>query len=366
MDTFSDLPDALVRDLLAQAQGIALAVEGNLSALADDQQRLRQLASESGLVRRKSDLTLTREPSVVGIDGSYNARRLTATDLCAAAALGVEGVVRAEKRLWPEPYHRFWAGADAHTFESPQLLRGLMVLMELDLVSEAPHELVLMDGSFLSLIIYLNQALSVLSGSPCALKDELDGYWSSGGLSKLNSVLESGRTVSIPKFTSRNELATYGVRCREADFDARTLATFFLEPGEYTKPLPLVEDSEPPYHLSGLSRDENDALDQTVRRLSVVFFRPHPWAPAMRVECPPSIANSDVRLSRALEGLERQVFSPAVLEPYPLFLADRMVKSLGAGLAAIEHTVAQQVAATSKDLERTMLCMQNYRTEGGR
>ncbi len=32
-----------------------------------------------------------------------------------------------------------------------------------------------------------------------------------------------------------------------------------------------------------------------------------------------------------LEGIKQQLFSPAVTEPYPLFLADRMVKSLGAG-----------------------------------
>jgi len=43
-----------------------------------------------------------------------------------------------------------------------------------------------------------------------------------------------------------------------------------------------------------------------------------------------------------------------------------MVKSLGAGVAVIEQAVAQHVVANSVDVETTMLCLQNYRTEGGR
>lgn len=55
-----------------------------------------------------------------------------------------------------------------------------------------------------------------------------------------------------------------------------------------------------------------------------------------------------------------------MVELYPLFLADRMVKSLGSGVSVIEQTVAQHVADRGVDIELTMLCLQNYRTEGGR
>jgi hypothetical protein len=84
------------------------------------------------------------------------------------------------------------------------------------------------------------------------------------------------------------------------------------------------------------------------------------------MELPGSIASSSTRLSMALEGVQRQLLTPAVFEPYPLFLADRMVKSLGAGVAVIEQVVAQHVAGESPDVETTLLCLQNYRTEGGR
>jgi len=100
--------------------------------------------------------------------------------------------------------------------------------------------------------------------------------------------------------------------------------------------------------------------------MRVIFYRPYGWAPALRLELTAPIAASQARLSMVLEGIKRQVFSPAVTEPYPLFLADRMVKSLGSGVAVIEQTVAQQAVGFSPDTEATLLCLQNYRTEGGR
>jgi hypothetical protein len=143
-----------------------------------------------------------------------------------------------------------------------------------------------------------------------------------------------------------------------------------LEPDEYISPLPIFhfdsEDTE--YHLpeAYCPRDKQDRMNQSIENMRVVFYRPYGWAPAMRLEVTGPIAASRSRLSMVLEGIKRQLFSPAVKEPYPLFLADRMVKSLGAGVAVIEQSVAQHAVGTTPDTEATLLCLQNYRTEGGR
>ena len=100
--------------------------------------------------------------------------------------------------------------------------------------------------------------------------------------------------------------------------------------------------------------------------IHVTYFRPYGWLPAQRIELSSTIASSNNRLSMVLEGITRQFFSPAAIEPYPLFLADRMVKSLGAGVAVVEQTVAQHVVGEAADTETTLLCLMNYRTEGGR
>ncbi len=184
--------------------------------------------------------------------------------------------------------------------------------------------------------------------------------------------LVSDRITAIPKYTSRTELIQHVSKDLEQTCDDKTIATLILEPGEYTSPIPVMQEES--YHLPkrqdergfGCSEEENQRLDRAMRDIRVLYFRPYGWLPALRLELTGTSANSLSRLSIILEGIQKQFFSPAVTEPYPLFLADRMVKSLGCGVAVVEQTVAQHVAGSSLDIETTMLCLQNYRTEGGR
>ena len=80
-ESFADLPDALVQDLLNAATPLAGKVSSDFSDLLAFQKNLIHAAHENGLVRRKADLEVTREPSVVGVDGSYQVHRLTSVDL---------------------------------------------------------------------------------------------------------------------------------------------------------------------------------------------------------------------------------------------------------------------------------------------
>jgi len=89
-DTFSDLPDALVRDLLAKATPVAERVSAHLKVLGDKKDSIREKILSKNLIRQKADLDVLREPSVAGIDGSYQIHRLTAFGLCAAAAVAMK------------------------------------------------------------------------------------------------------------------------------------------------------------------------------------------------------------------------------------------------------------------------------------
>lgn len=369
--TFADLPDALVRDLLATATPVAEDVRARVDALRRSRETYRRNAHARDLIRRKADLDIPREPSVAGIDGSYQIHRLMSLDLCASAAVGVEGTSKEAIRHWPEPHHRMWVSAVPHNDSTTGVLRGLMVGMELELAREAPHDAVLLDGSFASLIIYLNQGLADGANAPPVLAEELRQRWEQQGIfQRLLGLLRSERVVAVPKFTSRNELASSGVG--PGEIDGRTLATLILEPGEYTFPLPVYTGppggSPEEYHLPphSASVDNQREMNNALQAVRAVYFRPFGWVPALRLEIPGTITNSANRLSVVLEGITRQFFTPAVIEPYPLFLADRMVKSLGAGVTVVEQTVAQHVADAGVDIELTMLFLQNYRTEGGR
>lgn len=372
MEAFADLPDALVRDLLAKAVPVAEGVSQNLQALRDAHALLYTEARNHRLICRKADLDVPREPSVVGVDGSYQVHRLTALDLCAAAAVAVEGTTKEAVRHWPEPYHDMWVDGLPHRIDTVGVLRGMMVSMEMALAAKSPHDLVLLDGSFSSLIIYLNQALTKINDCAKALADDFLERWSSGVLEQLKALLTSDRTVAMPKLTSRNEFLRGNMLNPPVIVDGKTLATMILNPGEYTRPLPLHDEADPASqqvdHLPEryCPKKDMDDIVEALNGLSVIYFRPYGWLPALRMELPSTIIASNTRLSIVLEGVTRQFFSPAVIEPYPLFLADRMVKSLGAGVAVIEQAVAQHVAGSSPDIENTLLFLQNYRTEGGR
>lgn len=365
-EPFADLPDALVRDLLEVAVPVAVEVQKRFESLRNSRAEYRRAALDRRLIKRKADLEVPREPSVSGIDGSYQLHRLTSLDLCATAAVAIEGTSKEAIRYWPEPYHRIWAGAVPHAEGTTLVLRGLMVGMELELASIAPHDLVLLDGALGSLVIYLNQGLSNIIEVPMQLGDELRQRWQGQQIfTRLMALIRSDRVVAVPKFTSKNELVKpMGLNTTDA-IDGRTLATLILEPGEYSTPLPVYEED---FHLPPGFYSEQDHVDmnRALKAVRVVYYRPFGWVPSVRIEMPGPIANSSTRLSIALEGISRQFFSPAVMEPYPLFLADRMVKSLGAGVSVIEQAVSQQVADRGLDLELTMLLLQNYRTEGGR
>jgi len=372
MEAFADLPDALVRDLLAKAVPVAEGVSQNLQALRNAHALLYTEARNHRLICRKADLDVPREPSVVGVDGSYQVHRLTALDLCAAAAVAVEGTSKEAVRHWPEPYHDMWVDGLPHRIDTVGVLRGMMVSMEMALAANAPHDLVLLDGSFSSLIIYLNQALTKIDDCAKALADDFFERWTSGVLDQLKALLTSDRTVAMPKFTSRNEFLRGNMLNPPVTVDGKTLATMILNPGEYTRPLPLHDEADPASqqvdHLPEryCPKKDMDDIVRALNGLSVIYFRPYGWLPALRMELPSAIIASNTRLSIVLEGVTRQFFSPAVIEPYPLFLADRMVKSLGSGVAVIEQAVAQHVAGSSPDIENTLLFLQNYRTEGGR
>lgn len=360
---FEDLPDALVADLLTAADSLGEQVWRQIGALVAMRPELRRKARDSGLILARADLDVVREPSVAAVDGSYQIHRLTSLDLCAAAAVAVEGSIREERRKWDHPHHRLWLDAAAHSAETTNALRGVMVGMELDLARSAPHDLVMLDGAFSPLVIYLNQSRGARTGASPALRSHLDDRWEVTTQSLLWA-LGGEKVVAVPKYATRNELA----RALDEDperTDGKTLATALLEAGEYTRPLP-VYDSDPKYHLAGLEETASSELDRGMRDIQVVYFRPYNWLPAIRVEIPGAQVRRAARLALVLEGVARQLITPAVFEPYPLFLADRMVKSLGVGVQVLEQAISQRVLTDAGDAEETLLFLRQHRTEGGR
>jgi hypothetical protein len=257
-----------------------------------------------------------------------------------------------------------------------------MIGMELILARKAPHELVLLDGSFTTPVIYFNQGFSKAKEYPNLktvkeylvkkIKPFLDAY---------RYVLASQRSdrqwVAVPKYTTRREIGTK--LGWPASYDDRGLLSSVLEAGEYTSPTLLLEPAQP-WHLNTsvvddftdvAGRDEiNERVEQIIQFLGnihVLYYRPHTYMPALRLEMSRAIANNQTRLSIVLQGIKDQCGTAAIMEPYPLYLADRMVKHLPQAVPAFRQITSQYLARDYQgNIDDVFVGLHSYRTESGR
>ena len=374
---FGELPAALVGEVLERAGDLGQEFLADYKQAHDCRQEWREGLKRAGLLCREAELPYTPIPTTCGVDGSYAVERLLASDLVFAAAVAVEGLTPpSEARHWPEPRHLVWVEKEAHEAETGTILRALMIGMELKLASQAPHEVIFLDGSFTTPLIYFNQALSKAQDAmhlktTARFLDEVVPF-----LEAYSTVLASARSdrcwLAAPKYTTRREI---GQEMGWPDGkDDRGLLTFLLEPGEYTRPKPLQGPAQP-WHLNlgplaPSVREKAGRLAEGVisslGEIRALYYRPHPGLPALRIEVGRAVAEDPVRLATVLHGVRHQFCVPPVMEPYPLYMADRMVKHLPKAIPAFRQAVLQRIAeAYEGSIGEVFLGLHGYRTESG-
>jgi len=241
-----------------------------------------------------------------------------------------------------------------------------MVTMELELAALAPHDVVFLDGSLTTPLIHLNQALARLGEVPEELSRVLLGRIGSA-LDHYAEILASKRTdkifAGVPKYTSRNEISSALGLSKHED---RSLLSYILRGGEVIGPSDMIKPEED-WHFGSLPsamKDKANHIISSVYELSVLYYRPYDYFPALRIEVSPSVAKNQARLSILLESFQLQCGAPGIVEPYPLYLADRMVKHLSTALPAIRKATTMEMASgPTQDVGSIFLAMQGYRTE---
>lgn len=383
---FGELPVALVEDLLHRAKDLSSELHSNFEQLQADRLKWREDLTQANLLQRDAELPYMPIPTTCGIDGSYAVERLLSYDLVTAAAVAVEGLTPpSETRHWSEPHHLVWVETEAHEAETGTILRALMIGMELKLASQAPHEVVFLDGSLTTPLIYFNQALNKIdqalkrSQDASHLKTTMAQFFEEtiSFLETYLTILATTRSdrswLAIPKYTTRREIGQqlgWPVR-----YDDRALLTFLMEPGEYTQPVALQQPIEPwhlnlaPLREAGQDKKADQITKEIISLLGeirVVYYRPYPWLPALRVEMSKTVAENQARLATALHGIRHQCGTPAVMEPYPLYMADRMVKHLPKAIPTFRQVISQHIAETYQgSIGEVFLSLHGYRTESG-
>ena len=380
---FADLPAALVDDVLDQTCDVAGELLTSFQQVGEDRESLRKHLVDSGLVIAESSLGYPPIPTTCATDGSYAIERLLTTDLAAAAAVAVEGLTPpSEERHWEMPRHRSFVAAEPHTEDTATILRAVMLGEELRLITNAPHDLLMLDGTFTLPIIYFNQALNKAPGTDqlrCArgflenCSTYIEAY-----LTILRSERSDKHFVALPKYSTRREIG------RELDwsenYDDRGMLTMLLDPGELTKPRPLEhpQDNEGniTWHLNtqrlpaSVKQQATELADEVVsalRPLRVFYYKPQNWLPALRIEVSASIASNAHRLATVVHGIKHQTATPSMLEPYPIYLADRTVKALARAIPAFRQVTTQQISERYEgDIGEVFFAMHGYRSETGR
>lgn len=374
---FSDLPAALVEELLSEASGAGTQILNRFNDLKSKREKQRKELIENGLIINESDLGYPPLPTTCGVDGSYAIERLLTVDFIAAAAVAVEGLKPpSEKRYWEQPTHSLFVSTETHHGDTATILRAVMLGRELLLATKAPHDIVMLDGTMTLPIIYFNQALNKTPKTQELNCSREFLNYSLQYLEAYLSVLTNTRTdkhyVAIPKYSTRREIGIMmGWDTRQDD---RSLLTILLQPGEITKPVPLEKPSQKwhintkaiPNNGKHVSNIENE-IEKALYQIYVCYYKPQSWLPAIRLEFSESVAKNSYRLSTIIHGLKHQCAIASMMEPYPIYFADRTVKSLARAFPAFRQVATQHISEEYEgDIGEVFFAMHNYRSEMGR
>jgi hypothetical protein len=371
---FAELPAALVEEVLDQTSRAGSVLLDTFQRVKSARATFREALARRHMVISEASLGYPPLPTTCGADGSYAIERLLTVDLAAAAAVAVEGLTPpSEKRHWEHPHHLTFVMPEVHHAETATVLRAVMLGKELLLAGGAPHDLVMLDMTLTLPIIYFNQALSKAPDVPslqCAQEflaqccDYLTSY-----LTILRSQRSDKNFVGLPKYSTRREVGK--AVDWPGEHDDRGLLTLLLQPGELTKPIPL-EQPEYDWHLNTGPLDANgkelaNDIIAELQRIHVFYYKPHDWLPALRVEVSLDIASNKHRLASVVQGLKHQCATAAMLEPYPLYLADRTVKALARSIPAFRQVTTQRISEKyDGDIGEVFFAMHGYRSEAGR
>lgn len=384
-DSFGELPQSLVIDVLEQTEGIEQQLLQSFEDLRIRKEEYREKLVEKGMLKLDSNLPVARNPTTCGVDGAYAVENLLSTDLVVTGAVAVEGFTPpSEKRYWPEPQHFVHIGIEPRNEGTISIFRAAMIGSELLLARQAPHDLVLLDGSLTTPLIYFNQGFTKAIDFPTFKTKEWLAKKVKPFLDAYHHILSPKRNdhqwIAVPKYTNRQEIGKQLELDPPYDaYDDRYLLSSVLEAGEYTHPIELLQP-EKDWNLNISVVDEffthaelveigrlKDQVLQSLKHIYVLYYRPRPYLPALRLEMSKNIANNLPRLSIVLQGIKDQYSKASIMEPYPLYMADRMVKHLPQALPACRHRISQHIAENYRGtIDDVFVGIHSYRTEHGR
>ena len=367
--SFLEIPASLVEQMLQKTNEIGGILQSSIHEINRKRQKFRLQLEQTGLL--DNDIRFRNIDQLIsgGVDGAYAVDRLLGTDLLFAAAVAVNGMNEENgKRILPT--HDVFVNPEKHNPENMIAARAIMVEMEIKLAANAQYDIVYLDGSLTTALIHMYKAISFIetlnTKSSEKIKEDFKDF-----LISYKKILEFKDTdkyyLGIPKYTSRNDIGK-NLHWPE-NYDDRAILTLILDPGEFTRP--KLFTSEEGWHIRLPYEDEElkilmQDVISGIKNLSVIYYKPHSWCPALRIEMPLVIARDERKLDTVLYNIKNQCQTPSIMEPFPLYMADRIAKHMAPAIPAYKQIIMKQMTELSDNNEKdTFFMMHSYRTDGG-
>ena len=368
--SFLEIPASLVEQMLQRTNEIGDILQSSMHDINRKREKFRLQLEQIGLLDNDINFGNIKPLVSGGVDGAYAVDRLLGTDLLFAAAVGVEGINELENGKRIAPNHDVFVYPEKHNPENMISARAIMVEMEIKLAANAPYDIVYLDGSLTTALIHMYKAINFIenlnSKSSDKIREDFKDF-----LISYKKILDLKDTykyyLGIPKYTSRNDIGK-NLHWPE-NYDDRAILTLILDPGEFTRP--KLFTSEEGWHVRLPYEDEElrvlmQQVISGIKNLSVIYYKPHPWCPALRIEMPSATASDETKLNSILINIKNQCQTPSIMEPFPLYMADRIAKHMAPAIPAYKQIIMNQMTQLNDHNEKDIFfLMHSYRTEGG-
>ena len=368
--SFLEIPASLVEQMLQRTNEIGDILQSSMHDINRKREKFRLQLEQIGLLDNDINFGNIKPLVSGGVDGAYAVDRLLGTDLLFAAAVGVEGINELENGKRIAPNHDVFVYPEKHNPENMISARAIMLEMEIKLAANAPYDIVYLDGSLTTALIHMYKAINFIENLNSKSSDKIREDFKDFLISykKILDFKDSYKYyLGIPKYTSRNDIGK-NLHWPE-NYDDRAILTLILDPGEFTRP--KLFTSEEGWHVRLPYEDEElrvlmQQVISGIKNLSVIYYKPHPWCPALRIEMPSATAGDETKLNSILINIKNQCQTPSIMEPFPLYMADRIAKHMAPAIPAYKQIIMNQMTQLNDHNEKDIFfLMHSYRTEGG-
>ncbi len=368
------LPDSFLNEILENASQTSKRIEGLTNNFVSKEKEIRKYLDDQGILKELERNQLDLETySTIGIDGGRAIEHLLLYDLGMVGVVASEGL-NVQTEINPIRY-KSWFDILPHYGANimNHITQAIMHLYEFQLATESQSDFTFIDGRFITPLIGFS---SIASIENLDVLTKIVPIFSKIDLTELlSSIFSNKRIIAVQKYDSSRNFSLQFLQKFKISIDDRALFSLILKEGEYTTPVPLQTFPDTVRYLSSAHltlkgrvfehstdfEELNALLSALPEEIYSMYYRPRPWSPALRLELSKEIVKDTKVFYQLLDCLRSEMITTEMKEPYPLYFADKMAKSVALGLNALKE--ASRSILTKDKQDDASMFFESYRSE---